>query len=51
MFFTAQNFKVGDGLTISLEFRTNKQNGIFLTISDPGGFPAMTLELHNGKVK
>ncbi|KAJ8306050.1 hypothetical protein KUTeg_016595 [Tegillarca granosa] len=47
----SQNFKVGDGLTINLEFRTNKQNGIFLTISDPGGFPAMTLELHNGKVK
>ncbi len=41
---------VDDLLHVELEFRTSEMNGVLLSISEPRGYPAMSLELNNGKV-
>lgn len=33
-----------------MEFRTSELSGILLSISEPTGFPALSLELFNGNV-
>ncbi|KAE8744313.1 hypothetical protein FOCC_FOCC009036 [Frankliniella occidentalis] len=43
-------FVVGDLLHVELEFRTSELSGVLLSISEPRGYPAMSLELNNGKI-
>lgn len=47
---TENKFHVGALLELELEFRTSEMNGILLSISEPVGYPALSLELYNGKV-
>ncbi|XP_071452213.1 laminin subunit alpha-2-like [Hetaerina americana] len=44
------NFHVGSLLELELEFRTSELTGVLLSVSEPIGSPALSLELHNGKV-
>lgn len=37
-------------IELELEFRTSEMNGVFLSVSEPQGYPALSLELQNGKV-
>lgn len=48
--FTETKFNVGALLELELEFRTSELNGILLSVSESVGYPALSLELHNGKV-
>jgi len=41
---------VGKYLDLETEFRTSELSGVLLSVSDPNGFPALSLELHNGNV-
>uniref|UniRef100_T1HX12 Laminin subunit alpha-2 n=1 Tax=Rhodnius prolixus TaxID=13249 RepID=T1HX12_RHOPR len=43
-------FNVGSLIELELEFRTSEMNGVFLSVSEPQGYPALSLELQNGKV-
>uniref|UniRef100_A0A0A9YKQ2 Laminin subunit alpha-1 n=1 Tax=Lygus hesperus TaxID=30085 RepID=A0A0A9YKQ2_LYGHE len=43
-------FNVGSLLELELEFRTSEMNGVLLSVSEPQGYPALSLELNNGKV-
>ncbi|XP_033151119.1 laminin subunit alpha-1 isoform X1 [Drosophila mauritiana] len=45
-----KNFNVGKYLDLETEFRTSELSGILLSVSDPNGFPALSLELHNGNI-
>ncbi|XP_055907050.1 laminin subunit alpha-2 isoform X2 [Eupeodes corollae] len=45
-----KNFHVGKYLELELEFRTSELNGILLSVSEPNGFPALSLEIHTGNV-
>lgn len=44
-------FHVGKYLELEFEFRTSELNGVLISISEPNGFPALAIELHNGKVR
>ncbi|XP_046676227.1 laminin subunit alpha-1 isoform X3 [Homalodisca vitripennis] len=44
------NFEVGGLLELELEFRTSEMSGILLSVAEPQGYPAISLELENGKV-
>lgn len=48
--FLEKNFHVGKYLELELEFRTSELSGILLSISEPSGFPALSLEINNGNV-
>jgi laminin, alpha 1/2 len=48
--FTERNFNFGKYLELELEFRTSDLNGILVSIAEPVGFPALSLELNNGNV-
>lgn len=48
--FTEKNFNVGKYLDLETEFRTSELSGILLSVSEPNGFPALSLELYNGNV-
>nr|CAD7199120.1 unnamed protein product [Timema douglasi] len=43
-------FRVGIVLELELEFRTSELSGILLSVSEPQGYPALSLELNDGKV-
>ncbi|XP_028895887.2 laminin subunit alpha-1 isoform X3 [Zeugodacus cucurbitae] len=45
-----RNFHVGKYLEFELDFRTSELFGILLSISEPSGFPALSLELNNGNI-
>ncbi|BES88583.1 laminin subunit [Nesidiocoris tenuis] len=45
-----KKFNVGSLLELELEFRTSEMNGILLSVAEPQGYPALSLELNNGKV-
>lgn len=49
--FSEMKFNMGTLLDIELEFRTSELNGIILSVSEPQGYPALSLELHDGKVR
>lgn len=49
--FLGTNFEVGGLFEVELEFRTSEMNGILLSIAEPEGYPALSLELDGGKVK
>lgn len=46
----SNTFDIGNHFEFKLEFKTSELNGILLTISDTGGFPAVSVELYNGNV-
>lgn len=46
-----RNFHVGKYLELGFEFRTSELNGVLISVAEPVGFPALSIELHNGKVK
>ncbi|XP_060085671.1 laminin subunit alpha-2-like [Ylistrum balloti] len=46
-----REYDIGSKMVVSFAFRTHKPNGVILTISDPSGSPALTLELFEGQVK
>lgn len=41
---------MGSLIEFELEFRTSELNGIILSVSEPEGYPALSLELLDGKV-
>ncbi|XP_030377128.1 laminin subunit alpha-1 [Scaptodrosophila lebanonensis] len=45
-----KSFHVGKYLELEMEFRTSELSGILLSISEPTGFPALSLELNNGHI-
>ncbi|KAH8324869.1 hypothetical protein KR074_009874 [Drosophila pseudoananassae] len=45
-----KNFNVGKYLDLETEFRTSELSGILLSVSEPNGFPALSLELYNGNI-
>ncbi|KAH8251255.1 hypothetical protein KR032_004153 [Drosophila birchii] len=45
-----KNFNVGKYLDLETEFRTSELSGILLSVSEPKGSPALSLELHNGNI-
>ena len=47
---TEKNYFVGPEYNIRLDFRTNRLNGILLSISNPEGHPALALEILDGRV-
>jgi laminin, alpha 1/2 len=36
---------------LELEFRTSELNGVLLSVSEPPGYPALSLEILDGQVK
>lgn len=46
-----RNFQVGKYLELRFEFRTSEVNGVILSVAEPNGFPAISIELHKGKVR
>ncbi|XP_054282487.1 laminin subunit alpha-1 [Macrosteles quadrilineatus] len=44
------HFQVGGQLDLELEFRTSEMSGILLVVSEPQGYPTVSLELDSGKV-
>ncbi|PSN29691.1 hypothetical protein C0J52_27895, partial [Blattella germanica] len=44
-----EKFHVGSLLELQLEFRTSENTGVLLSVSEPEGYPALSLELNNGK--
>lgn len=47
---TEKNFHVAKYLELEMEFRTSELSGILLSVSEPNGFPALSLEINNGNV-
>ena len=47
---TEEKFHVGALLELQLEFRTSENTGVLLSVSEPEGYPALSLELNDGKV-
>ncbi|XP_066263051.1 laminin subunit alpha lam-3 isoform X1 [Euwallacea similis] len=45
-----EGFRIHKILDLSFEFRTAEQNGILLTVSNEGNYPALSVELQNGAV-
>lgn len=43
-------FHVGKYLELQFEFKTSELNGVLLSVAEPFGFPALSIEMHNGKV-
>lgn len=41
---------MGKYLELEMEFRTSELSGILLSITEPTGFPALSLEIFNGNV-
>lgn len=37
-------------MEFEIEFRTSEMNGILLSVAEPNGYPALSLELYMGKV-
>jgi hypothetical protein len=37
-------------LELQLEFRTSENTGVLLSVSEPNGYPALSLEINDGKV-
>lgn len=50
IWFSETDFEVGGLVDLELEFRTSEMNGILLSVAEPQDYPAMSLELDNGKV-
>lgn len=50
LFFAEYEFFVGSLFELELEFRTSEMNGLLFSVSEPNGYPALSLELFNGKV-
>lgn len=50
IFLLANNHHIGRSLNFELEFRTSELNGVLMSISEPQGYPALSLELNRGKV-
>lgn len=48
---TERNYYVGSLLELELEFRTSEKSGILLSISEPEGYPALSLEFNHSKVR
>lgn len=46
-----RSFQVGKNLELRFEFRTTEVNGVILSVAEPNGFPAISIELHKGKVR
>lgn len=46
-----RSFQVGKYLELRFEFRTSEVNGVILSVAEPVGFPAISIELHKGKVR
>lgn len=49
-FFIERIFQVGKYLELRFEFRTSEMQGVILSVAEPVGFPAISIELHKGKV-
>lgn len=49
-FLPANNFSIGTSLQLELEFRTTEMNGVLMLLSEPDGYPSISLELNKGKV-
>ncbi|KDR22194.1 Laminin subunit alpha-1, partial [Zootermopsis nevadensis] len=45
-----EKFHVGSQLELQLEFRTSENTGVLLSVSEPNGYPALSLEINDGKV-
>uniref|UniRef100_A0A6P7G0Y5 Laminin subunit alpha-1-like isoform X1 n=2 Tax=Diabrotica virgifera virgifera TaxID=50390 RepID=A0A6P7G0Y5_DIAVI len=45
-----EDFQISDMLELSFEFRTSEQNGILLSVSNQGDYPALSVELQNGGI-
>jgi laminin alpha 1/2 len=45
-----EKFHVGSQLELQLEFRTSENTGVILSVSEPNGYPALSLEINDGKV-
>ncbi|KAI5705223.1 hypothetical protein M8J75_013109 [Diaphorina citri] len=43
-------FNIGDLTDLELEFRTSELTGILLSVSEPEGYPALSIELNQGKI-
>lgn len=43
-------FHVGSMFELELEFRTSELNGVLLSVSEPPGYPALSLEILDGQV-
>ncbi|KAL1124511.1 hypothetical protein AAG570_001137 [Ranatra chinensis] len=43
-------FNIGSFLELELELRTSELNGVLLSVSEPDGYPALSLELEGGSV-
>lgn len=41
---------MGKYLELRFEFRTSEMQGVILSVAEPVGFPAISIELHKGKV-
>lgn len=48
--FPERLFHVGKYLELRFEFRTSEMQGVILSVAEPVGFPAISIELHKGKV-
>ncbi|XP_033738423.1 laminin subunit alpha-2-like isoform X2 [Pecten maximus] len=46
-----REYDIGSEMVVGFAFRTHKPDGVILTISEPSGSPALTLELHQGQIK
>lgn len=48
--FPERIFQVGKYLELRFEFRTSEMQGVILSVTEPVNFPAISIELHKGKV-
>lgn len=48
--FSEKHFNVGKYLEFEIEFRTSELNGVLLSVSEPQGYPALSLELYYGQM-
>lgn len=48
--FSERIFQVGKYLELRFEFRTSEMQGVILSVTEPVNFPAISIELHKGKV-
>jgi hypothetical protein len=48
--FAERDYFVGQEYNVRIDFRTNKLNGILLSISNPEGHPALAFEVLDGRV-
>lgn len=49
-FLVERIFHVGKYLELQFEFKTSELNGVLLSVAEPVGFPALSIEMYNGKV-